>query len=190
MHRSPDQKRRLDPFKKIRLLMPHSSIEFQIGTTAICLRGQSKSIEPLRPFLKGFPHQSSTPIIQLALEEFPDLRQTPPRGKIPRVSLLKNRWTLEQQDVYILEINRSPQTGTLRYIHNNSGCPASPPKGAWLALKALFSLDALMHQGLMIHASAIRLGTTGPSSLASAARENQPFRDFSTGFTILMKERF
>ena len=141
--------------------MSNDTLSFEIAGGALELVGPTHTINALRPYLMGFPLQPESKPIRVALREYPQPPRQLPRGRIPEVVSTADHDTLHLTDVYKLDLDRVMHRGTLDYFRYGAAFPKEAPKAPWLALKAYFSLHALQSNGLLIHASALNLNSTG-----------------------------
>lgn len=134
----------------------NSPLSFQIGETCIQLLGDESLLKAVLPFLSGFPLRSTTPPIQLKVQQKTTAVPTCPLDREPILTHDNFTWTIHHPGLYRLQVNLNSQQGEL-ILSRNTSLPNEPPKELWLALKALVSLHTLIEGGLLVHASAISL---------------------------------
>jgi hypothetical protein len=141
--------------------MKTDTLAFEIAGGALELVGPAQTIEKLRPYLTGFPLRQGSKPTRLVLREHPYRSQDPGAELIPEILITTEHTVLRQEELFELKLDHSTNEGTLDYIAYGKSSHQTPPQAPWLSLKTYYSLHALQHHGLLIHASALQLNSVG-----------------------------
>ena len=141
--------------------MNKHALSFEIAGGALELVGPAHTVEALRPYLIGFPLRRGNKATRVLLREHPYHSKTASGGLVPQILITSENTVLRQEEFFEFKINHSTNEATLDYITYPKPNHQTPPQAPWLSLKAYYSLHALQHHGLLIHASALQFKSTG-----------------------------